>query len=133
LDLAEEAPVPDPVEEFFSELARRKHEPLLAEASGAVRFDLESDHRIDRWVLVVEHGDISVSTDGREADTVVYASKALFARVVAGAESIYAAWVRNAIKVDGNLRLAFLIRRVIRGQPDAHDPREFGRRGRYPG
>lgn len=122
--------MPDAVQEFFDGLARRRHEPLLKEASGTVRFDLETDHRVDRWVLVIQNGDLSVSTDAREADTVVYASKPLFARVVVGAESIYAAWVRNAIKVDGDLRLAFLIRRVIPGQPNAHHPRDFGRERR---
>jgi SCP-2 sterol transfer family len=123
--------MPDAVQEFFEELSRRGHEPLLEGVTGTIRFDLETDHRLDRWVLHIEDGDLSVTADGREADSVVFANKALFERIVTGAVGVYAAWVRNELQVERNLRLAFLFRRLMPGQPLAHHPRNFAAERRH--
>jgi putative sterol carrier protein len=121
----------DPTASFFDELGRRGHERLLKEAVGTIRFDLQRDHQVDRWLLMIRQGDLSVSREEREADCVIRTSRALFDRLVAGQTHIYSAWVRNELKVEGDVRLARLFQRVMPGPPSAHHPRRFVReRGR---
>lgn len=123
----------DPTASFFDELGRRGHEPLLKEATGTIRFNLEHDHEVDSWFLVISQGDLSVSREEREADCVVRASRALFDRLVTGQTHIYSAWVRNELAAEGELRLGRLFQRVLPGPPGAHHPRAFAKeRGRSP-
>jgi hypothetical protein len=44
----------DSTAEFFHELDRRRHEPLLEKATGSVRFDLADGGRIDRWLVLLD-------------------------------------------------------------------------------
>ncbi|RZU75615.1 SCP-2 sterol transfer family protein [Micromonospora kangleipakensis] len=120
----------DPTAEFFDGLGHRGHEPLLQEATGTIRFDLEHDHGVDRWFVVIQQGDVRVSREEREADSVVRVDKGLFDRIVSGEENLYAAWVRNELRAEGEVRLARLIQRVFPGPPGAHDPRMFARERR---
>lgn len=121
-----------PTADFFEALGRRGHERLLEEASGTVRFDLEHDHEVDRWVVVITRGDVRVLPDDREADCVISGTRAAFDRIVTGRSHIYAAWVRNEMRVDGDRRLARLIQRVMPGPPGAHHPRNFALERRRP-
>ncbi|WP_406044932.1 SCP2 sterol-binding domain-containing protein [Micromonospora sp. NBC_00898] len=120
----------DPTAEFFDGLGRRGHEPLLEEATGTIRFDLKHDHGLDRWFVVIRQGDVRVSRDERESDSVVRAEKGLFDRIVSGEENLYAAWVRNELRAEGEVRLARLMQRVFPGPPGAHHPRMFARERR---
>ncbi|MET8310295.1 SCP2 sterol-binding domain-containing protein [Micromonospora sp. NPDC005173] len=115
----------DPTAEFFDGLDHRGHEPLLQEATGTIRFDLEHDHGVDRWFVVIQQGDVRVSREEREADSVIRADKGLFDRIVSGEENLYAAWVRNELRAEGEVRLARLIQRAFPGPPGAHHPRMF--------
>lgn len=115
----------NPTADFFAALGRRGHERLLEEASGTIRFDLEHDHEVDHWLLVINRGDIRVSQDVSEADCAVRGARASFDRIVTGRSQIYAAWVRNELGVEGDRRLARLLQRVMPGPPGAHHPREF--------
>ncbi|WP_319460175.1 SCP2 sterol-binding domain-containing protein [Micromonospora sp. RTP1Z1] len=123
----------DPTAEFFDGLGRRGHEPLLQEATGTIRFDLEHDHGIDHWLVTINNGDIQVSREDREADSVVRADKGLFDRIVSGGENLYAAWVRNELRAVGDIRLARFIQRVFPGPPGAHHPRMFASERRRQG
>jgi putative sterol carrier protein len=113
----------DPTASFFDGLGRRGHERLLKEATGTIRFDLEHDHEVDSWFLVIRQGDLSVSRDEREPNCVVRASRALFDRLVTGHTHIYSAWVRNELRAEGDVRLARLFQRVLPGPPGARHPR----------
>lgn len=121
----------DPTASFFDELGRRGHELLLKEATGTIRFDLEHDHKVDSWFLVIRQGDLSVSRERREADCVVHASRALFDRLVTGQTHLYSAWVRNELTAEGDVRLGRLFQRVLPGPAGAYHPRRFAQeRGR---
>ncbi|MEH0846409.1 SCP2 sterol-binding domain-containing protein [Micromonospora sp. CPCC 205711] len=123
----------NPTASFFEALGRRGHEPLLKEATGTLRFDLAHDHEVDRWFLVIERGDVRVSRDEeREADCLVHGSRAVFDRIVSGRSHIYAAWVRNELRTEGDVRLARLLQRIMPGPPGAHHPREFARERKRP-
>ena len=55
----------DSTAEFFHELDRRGHEPLLEKATGSVRFDLADGRQIDRWPSIpINHDSGEVQTAG---------------------------------------------------------------------
>jgi putative sterol carrier protein len=117
----------DPTRELFEALGRRSHEGRFEEASGTIRFDLEHADGVDCWLVAIRHGDIQVSREAREADSVVHADKAVFDQIASGRANLYSAWVRNEVRVAGDIRLARLLQRVFPGPPGAHHPRTFAR------
>jgi hypothetical protein len=120
----EEADV-DPTGEFFARLARRGHEPLLEGVTGTIRYDLEYEHGIERWFVVITRGDLRVSREEPEADCVVRTRRSLFDRLATGQEPQYTAWARNELRAEGEARLAYLVQRLLPGPPGAHHPRAF--------
>lgn len=115
----------DPTGEFFARLGRRGHEPLLEGVTGTIRFDLETEHGVERWFLVITRGDLRVSREEPRADCVVHARRNLFDRLATGQEPQYTAWVRNELRAEGESRLAYLVQRLLPGPPGAHHPRAF--------
>ena len=51
----------DSTAEFFAELERRGHEPLLAKVKGTIRFDIVEGKKKARWLVSVDRGDVTVS------------------------------------------------------------------------
>lgn len=123
----------NPTADFFEAVGRRGHERLLEEASGTIRFDLEHDHDVDHWFLAIDRGDVRISREKKAADCVVTGSRAIFDLVVVGREHIYAAWVRNELLAEGDVRLARLMQRIMPGPPGSHHPRDFARERSRPG
>jgi hypothetical protein len=115
----------DRTAEFFEALGRDGHASVLEEVTGTIRFDLEREGGIDHWVLTITRGDIHVSREDRDTDTVIRTTKALFDQLVSGEEHLYTVWVRNDIRAVGDVRLARLFQRVLPGPPGARDPRTF--------
>jgi putative sterol carrier protein len=107
----------DAILEFFQELGRRGHEPLLAKVTGRVRFDLVQDGRTDRWLLAVDQGDIAVSHTGGAAECTIQADRALFERLCRGEENAVAAVLRGALVCSGDVELLFAIQRIFPGPP----------------
>jgi len=107
----------DDVVEFFEELGRRGHEPLLAKVTGRVRFDLVDGGRTDRWLVAVDKGDITVRHEGGQADCAIRAERALFERLCRGEENAMAAVLRGALVCTGNVELLYAIQRIFPGPP----------------
>jgi putative sterol carrier protein len=103
----------DATAEFFAELARRGHEPLLGNASGSARFDVVDGKRIERWLLTVDKGDIRVSRKNAAADCVLRAGRASFARLFAGEQNFMAAGLRGEVDVRGDSKLLVLVQRLF--------------------
>ncbi|GGM18851.1 MULTISPECIES: SCP2 sterol-binding domain-containing protein [Micromonospora] len=115
----------DSTTRFFETLDRRGFEPLLAKASGTLRFDLHEDAHTTHWLLQIDHGRVHVSRDDRAADTVVWTSPALFEDLAAGREDGLAALLRGDMTVTGDARLVVQIERLFPGPPQAHGPRRL--------
>lgn len=116
----------DPTSEFFDELARRGHEPLLKKTSGTLRFDLRDGKRIDRWLLDVKNGDVAVSRRNVRADCVVSADRALFDDVASGKTNAMAAMLRGAMGVEGDVRLLVPFQRLLPGPRRSRTRRRSG-------
>ena len=110
------------VVEFFEELGRREHEPLLTKVSGRVRFDLVDAGRPDRWLVAVDKGDTTVLHKGGPADCTVRADRALFERLCRGEENAMAAVLRGALVCSGDVELLFAIQRIFPGPPRGRQP-----------
>jgi putative sterol carrier protein len=113
----------DPTADFFEELRQRGHEPLLKTASGSMRFEIANGKKVDRWLVVVDKGDLTVSHRGGPADCALRAGKADFDALARGELSAIAAVLRGTLTVEGSWRLLVVFRRILPG-PKAGKRRE---------
>jgi putative sterol carrier protein len=113
----------DATARFFEKLAERGHEPLLEKVKGTVRFDLVGGERVERWLVTVDRGDITISRRNAAADCVVRAERALFERIAAGETNTMAAMLRGEVAVEGDLELAASFQRLLPGPRGSTDPR----------
>ena len=119
----------DPTAEFFDGLAQRGYEPLLAHASGTMRFDIASGKKTESWLLAIDKGKLTVSRSGGAADATFSAGKTEFDRLVRGQQNAVAAVLRGTLSVDGSMRLIVQFRRILTGQ-EIIEPPTAARRGR---
>ena len=109
--------MPDATAEFFDELGRRGHEPLLASTSGTLRFDLAEGRRVEHWYVTIEKGDIAVSRKNADADAVVRLERSLFDSMATGKVNAMAAALRGVLAPEGNLGLIISFQRLFPGPP----------------
>ncbi|MGN9777917.1 SCP2 sterol-binding domain-containing protein [Micromonospora sp. H33] len=113
----------DATTRFFEDLDRRGYEPLLAKTSGTVRFDLHEGAQTHHWMVRIDRGNLKVTQEDRDADTVVWTSPALFEELASGREDGIAAILRGDMTVSGDPRLAVQIERLFPGDPNSRGPR----------
>jgi putative sterol carrier protein len=119
----------DATAEFFGGLAR-KGDPLLERARGTVRLELADGKRVDRWLLTIDNGDVTVSRKNARADCTVRADKALFVGIARGEVNATAAVLRGALIIDGDMELMVQLQKLFPGPPAKHGRRRNGRTGR---
>jgi putative sterol carrier protein len=119
----------DSTAEFFGELGRRGHEPLLEKATAIVRLDLGRGEQTDRWFVTIKKGDLAVSRKSARAGCTIRTTKAVFDRLARGEANLMAATLRGEVDVDGDVTLLVLFRRLFPGPPSSH-PRSHGNEGR---
>jgi hypothetical protein len=102
---------------FFETLAGRGHEPLLEKVSGSVRFDISHGRQIDHWMVRVKNGDVEVSRDESDAESIVRASRTNFDKFASGQMNAFAALLRGEAYVEGRLELPVLLQRLLPAPP----------------
>jgi predicted lipid carrier protein YhbT len=105
---------------FLEKLAGR-HEPLLDGVKGTLRLELLHDSRTERWLVDIDHGEVSVSRKNARADCVVRADKALFDAMARGEVNAMAAMLRGALAIEGDPHLLVLFQRLLPGPPRSGD------------
>jgi putative sterol carrier protein len=108
---------------FFETLAERKHEELLEKVSGTLRFDLSHGEETDYWMVTIKNGDVAVSRDDSDADSIVRMPRKLFDQVVVGRVNAFTALLRGEAAAKGNLELPVLLQRLLPGPPRGEQPR----------
>jgi putative sterol carrier protein len=103
--------------DFFEQLEQQRHEPLLEKAKGRIRFELTEGRKTERWLVEVDHGDVAVSHKNASGDCTIRMSAELFDEVARGEENAMAAFLRGAIRVEGDPELLVLFQRVFPGPP----------------
>ena len=89
----------DATAEFFDELAKRGHEPLLAKATGTVRFDRQhAGKEIERWLVTLDEGrHLGLAQERGAADSRRPGGPArLFDGIASGKMNAMAAMLRGA-------------------------------------
>ena len=64
--------------EFFDNLSRRGHEPMLERVDATVRFDVTDGDRTEHRLVRIGRGDIRVSAEDEPADCVMTGERAVF-------------------------------------------------------
>jgi putative sterol carrier protein len=104
--------------DFFADLSRRGHEPMLRRLTATVRFDIVDGDRTEHRLITIDHGDIRVDESDQPADCVITAARAVCDDVVSGRTSALAALLRGAVSVQGDPELMVLTQRLFpRPQP----------------
>jgi ubiquinone biosynthesis protein UbiJ len=108
--------VTDPTTEFFEALRTRGHDPRLRGARGTFRFELVEGKNIDRWLVSVHKGDVTVAHRGGAADCVLRVDRAVFDQLASGELNGVAATLRGEFHVEGDWRLLVLFQRLFPGR-----------------
>jgi putative sterol carrier protein len=122
--------VTDSTTQFFEELGRRGHEPLLEKAKGSLRFDLRRKGQTVRWRVAVNKGNFTVSHKGGPADCTFRADKAVFDAIVTGEMNAAVAVLRGTLEVEGDWELMVLFQRLFPGPPNVHTRGDAGDAGK---
>jgi len=115
-------PTSDPIAEFFAELGRRGHEPLLEKAKGSARFEVTDGRRTERWRVTIDKGDLGVSRRNAAADCILRLDRSSFERAVVGKLNLMAAVLRGEVGIGGDVRLLVLLRRLFLKPPRRRSP-----------
>ena len=113
----------DVTERFFDDLAQRGHEPLLRKARGKIKFEIVDGKRVDRRIVTLDKGVITVSRRNVASDGVIRVDKAVFESVASGRSTPIAAVLRNELAVQGDWRLLVLVQRLFPGPPKTRPSR----------
>ena len=104
--------------EFFDELARRGHEPMLERVKAAIRFEITHDGAAGTVtrLVTIDHGDLHISTDRTDADATITCSASELDDLVTGRTSAVASLLRGALAARGDLELLVLAQRLFPGR-----------------
>ena len=103
----------DETEDFFQVLASRGIEPLLANVTGTLRFDLVHDKQTDIYLVTVAKGRLQVSREAVDADCVVRTEKPLFDSIVSGKRNAMAATLRGELQIQGEPAILVSFQRLF--------------------
>jgi putative sterol carrier protein len=106
-----------PTEAFFAALGAKGRDPHLAHAAGTVRFEVTGGPHVERWSVVIDHGDVTVSRRRLRADAVVKIDRDAMDRLVTGRSNAMAAAVRGELTAEGDLALVLLLQRIFPAPP----------------
>ncbi|MFG1953501.1 SCP2 sterol-binding domain-containing protein [Micromonospora sp. NPDC048830] len=118
------------IEQFFSDLGNRGHDPRLRRISGVVRFDIINGAERESCFVTVNAGDVAVTAEGPSPNAVLAATESVFAQLINRGEW-FAAFLRGDLVTKGDYLLIDRLSIVIfPGPPDALGPRKWQERKR---
>lgn len=120
------------IDDFFADLERRGHEPMLRRLSATVRWDILDGDRTEHRLVRIDHGDIRVAVSDEPADCVIIAERAVCDDVVSGRTSALAALLRGAAAIHGDLELMVLAQRLFPRTPGGSAGRAVAAAGGRP-
>ena len=108
---------PDPINQFFSDLAEPGHLATFESESATLRFDVPDGSRAERWYVSVNDGDVSVARTGGQTDAVVTTDRPVLEAIVAGRLNAQAALLRGLIACQGSMAALMMFQRCLPGPP----------------
>ena len=103
------------IAEFFDELSRRGHEPLLERVGATVRFDITDGDRTEHRLVRIDRGDIRMSAAEGPADCVLSGERAMFDAIIGGRMTVMVALLLGVLAIDGDPELLVLTQRLFPG------------------
>jgi hypothetical protein len=123
--------MPDVITEFFDRVGSHDYEPRLDWADGAIRFDVRDGEQVEHWLVAIKRGIFRVSREDRPASVEVTVGRPVFEHLIDGTENVYAAWLRDEIRIaGGNPQLFYAFwrfPRIVSGPPGGRHPRDLVR------
>jgi len=119
----------DPTTEFFERLSKRGYEPMVREATATVRFEITQGKKTDRWCLVMDKGNLEVTTDCPDADCVIIVQRNVFNGIASGEVNAMSAFLRGELTGTGNPDLIVLVQRLFPGPPQTRERRPVAAEG----
>jgi hypothetical protein len=117
---------PTPTDTFLRGLAAGGPQPLLAHASGTLRFDLDRAGQVEHRYLTLGDGAVTVAPADADADTgadaVIRGAATTFDGMATGTVNAMAAVLRGELIVEGDLSLVFLLQRLFPSPPGGDAP-----------
>ena len=110
----------DETADFFHVLASREVEPLLANVTGTLRFDLVQDKQTDIYLITIRKGHLQVTREAVEADCVVRTDKPLFDSIVSGQRNAMAATLRGELVIQGDPEILVSFQRLFPAASTSH-------------
>jgi putative sterol carrier protein len=116
--------MPSVTAQFFEHLGSRGHIAELQKVRGTLRFEIADTEPMERWLVTVDHGDVSVApTAGDETPTcIVRGTRAVLEGVAHGEVNAMAAVLRGELVIDGDLQILMIVQRVFPGPPGTAHP-----------
>ncbi|GAA1768591.1 SCP2 sterol-binding domain-containing protein [Luedemannella helvata] len=90
----------DVIMEYLNELERSDDVPILRRASGTMRFDIEGENAIQRWLVTMNRGQISVKRSNAPANCVVRGDRAIIEKMINGELNPLAGMLRGLVQVE---------------------------------
>jgi putative sterol carrier protein len=116
--------------DFFEDLSRRGHEPLLEQATGRIAVELTGPRQTEHWLVEVDKGDVAVSQEDGDSDCTIRTSEELFDGMVRGEVNAMAGFLRGTVGVEGDPELLVLFQRIFPGPPGDGSSGRGATRGR---
>ncbi len=113
----------DATSEFFERISKPSARPPLGTVTGTVRIDLDRGKATEHYLLTIDKGNISVSSENVKADATMHTDKALFDKLARGEANAMASVLRGLIAGEGDPKLLVLIQRLFPGPPNARTAR----------
>jgi predicted lipid carrier protein YhbT len=114
----------DASDQFFEELGRQGHLPLMERATGTLRLDVVDGEQTKHWFVRITKGDVNVSHEEQAADCVITAERHLVEGLCSGRRNAFVAVLRGEVDIDGDPELMVLFQRLLPGPPAGGRERE---------
>jgi putative sterol carrier protein len=109
----------DPTSEFLDKISQPSQRRLMGNVTGTIRIDLDRGKATEHYLLTIDKGNISVSTDNVKADATVHTDKELFDKLASGEANAMASVLRGLISAEGDPKLVVMFQRLFPGPPNA--------------
>ena len=108
----------DAVQAFFEELRTGDRSSVLgATTTGNLRLDLRAGRTVDRWLVTIDRGEVSVSHGNGPAESVIRMERSLFEGMVEGRVNAMAATLRGLVVAEGHTSIFVKFQRLFPGPP----------------
>ncbi len=94
----------------------------MRKVAGSIRFEIVDGDNADSWMVVVDHGQLTVTRQSGSADCTIRGDRSTFEDLVAGRTNANAAVLRGALAARGDVELLVTIQRIFPSPPPGWDP-----------